>query len=68
MMMGFGLLIPLLILGVIIYALGWRPQIGNYSLPNTSQSRSALDVLNERYARGEISREEYQVMRDDLSS
>ncbi len=29
-------------------------------------SRRALDILNERYARGEITREEYQEIRRDI--
>jgi len=62
-MMGLGLILPLLLLGVIIYLLGWRPQ-GEF-LPK--QQRSALDILKERYARGEITREQYEQMRADLN-
>ena len=31
-------------------------------------SSAALDILKERYARGEITRDEYQAMRRDLES
>ncbi len=65
-MMGLGLLFPLLLIGAIAYAFGWRPQ-GNFSQPFQPQGRSAMDVLKERYARGEISREEFEAMRNDLS-
>lgn len=33
-----------------------------------STGRSALDILSERYARGEITREQYEQMRRDLES
>lgn len=66
-MMGFGLLVPILILLALAYALGWlpnqEPPPSRHKLPRTS---SALDILEERYARGEIDRTEYLDMRNDL--
>jgi putative membrane protein len=35
--------------------------------PATEADRSALDLLDEKYARGEISREEYLRKREDLT-
>ena len=64
-MMGFGLLFTLLIVGLIAYALGWKPQFTNRSAPHESQP-TALEILKTRYARGEISQDEYQQMRRDL--
>ena len=63
-MMGFGLIIPLLLIGGIAYALGWRPQFNQTGPGPTNQT--PLELLKERYARGEISREEYDQMRRDL--
>ena len=63
-MMGFGLIIPLLVIGGIAYALGWRPQ-SNQTVP-TQTSQTPLELLKERYARGEISRAEYDQIRRDL--
>jgi putative membrane protein len=65
-MMGFGLIIPLLVIGAIAYALGWRPQSNQTGPAQTSETPLAL--LKARYARGEISREEYDQMRLDLES
>ena len=64
MMMGFGLIIPLLLIGGIAYALGWRPQINQSGPAQTEQT--PLELLKERYARGEISRDEYEQTRRDL--
>lgn len=36
------------------------------SSPNTSPSNQALEILEQRYARGEISRDEYEQIRQDL--
>lgn len=59
--MVFGmLLVPLLFLGLAALLLGWRPQV------SSGPRRTARDILRERYARGEISREEYERMRADL--
>lgn len=65
-MMGFGLIIPLLLVGVIAYALGWRPQ-GNPP-PSRPAGQTPLEILQARYARGEISREEYEALRRDLGA
>ena len=64
MMMGFGLVIPLLVIGAIAYALGWRPQSNQTRPAQTSQT--PLEILKARYVRGEISREEYEQMRREL--
>jgi uncharacterized membrane protein len=60
-MMGFDLI---LIVGVIAYALGWRPQFGQTGSAQTGQT--ALDILKTRYADGELSCEEYDQIRRDL--
>ena len=64
-MMGFGLIFILLIVGAVAYASGWRPQFNQPSQPQTGRS-SALDILRERYARGEINKAEYERIREDL--
>ena len=63
-MMGFGLILPLLVIGGIAYALGWRPQSNQTGPAQTGQT--PLELLKERYARGEISRAEFDQMRRDL--
>ena len=60
-MMGFDLL---LIVGVIAYALGWRPQFNQTGPAQTKQT--PLEILKARYVRGEISRAEYDQMRREL--
>ncbi len=64
MMMGLDLIFLVVIGGVIAYALGWRPQINQSRPAQTSQT--LLEILKARYARGEISREEYEQARRDL--
>ena len=64
MMMGFGLLVPLLLIGAVAYALGWRPQFNQTGPAQTSET--PVEMLKARYARGEISREEYDQMHRDL--
>lgn len=60
-----GLLIPILLIAAAVYAFGWRP---GQAIPggNRVNRQTPLDVLKERYARGEVSREEYIDMRRDL--
>jgi putative membrane protein len=59
MMMGLDLIFLVVITGGIAYALGWRPQFNQ-------TSQTPLEILKARYARGEITREEYEQMRRDL--
>ena len=63
-MMGFDLILVLVIVGGIAYALGWRPQFNQSGPAETKQT--PLELLKERYARGEITREQYDQMRLDL--
>ncbi len=65
-MMGLGLLLPLILVGVLAFALGWRPQL-NQSGPAQS-SQTPREILQARYAGGEITRQEYDQMREDLET
>lgn len=62
-MMGFGLLLPIVLIALLAYALGWRPQINTQGRDDPGD---ALSILNERYARGEIDRAQFEQMRHDL--
>jgi uncharacterized membrane protein len=60
-MMGFDLL---LLVGVIAYVLGWRPQFNQTGSAQNKQT--ALEILKARYVRGEIGREQYEAMKADI--
>jgi putative membrane protein len=63
-MMGFGLILPVLLIAVIAYALGWRPEF-NQQQPRENR-RTPIEILKARYAAGEISQVDYEEMRRDL--
>ena len=66
---GFMLLIPLAFLALI--ALGAYYLATGFARTGRrvpSSNRRALEILKERYARGEITREEYLRMREELES
>jgi putative membrane protein len=75
--MGFGLLgllFMLLFWGVLILFAVWvvRAIFSGHTNNNTSmtpprQGSDAKDILAQRYARGEITREQYEVMKQDIS-
>ncbi len=55
-----------IIVGVVLLA---RWLIGSSNTDNKNHGRqSALEILNKRYARGEIDRETYERMKQDLES
>jgi putative membrane protein len=66
MMMGGMFLLPLLLIGLIAVALGWRPQFIQQS--DEPNRETPLEVLKKRYARGDISKQEYEEMRHDLTA
>ncbi len=72
MMMGFGFVTFLVIAGVVIVVALW---VGSRLLSNnTSQSniisastkRTSREILEERYVRGEINREEFNLMKTEI--
>lgn len=65
-MMGFGLIGTVLVIALIAFALGWRPQ-GGQNLFRDTQTKDPVEILKERYARGELTKEEFEQMKDDLS-
>ena len=70
--MGFGwifmmLFWVLIVLGVVVLA-KWLFSAGGSGGRSGGSGKSALDILKERYARGEINREQYEQMRRDLES
>jgi putative membrane protein len=61
--MWFGPLFWIIILGVIIYFI----ISGRNKRPwNTSDHETPLDTLKKRYARGEITKEQYDQMKKDI--
>lgn len=75
--MGFGILgmlFMVLFWGALILAAVWlvRAIFTSSSHQNSSASQpggslNALEILAQRYARGEITREQYEIMKQDLS-
>ena len=72
MMMGFGLLTFLIFAGVVVVAalgLGRVLLSSDTSISNIfsgSKNRSSREILEERFVRGEISREEFELMKKDI--
>ncbi len=73
----FGFLFWIVIAGLIVWALAQAlPRVtasnNGASIPTThtndaSQDVFALEILKQRFARGEITREEYEAMRQELA-
>ncbi len=64
--MGWGWIIGLIIIVAIIWFISKSANQSNTS--GRSVSKSALDILNERYARGEIDKNEFEKMKKDIST
>ncbi len=71
MMMGFGFLVMLLFLGILLALVAggavWvARQASGTRTPSAPRQPAARQILDERFARGEISREEYETIRGQL--
>ena len=65
-----GMIIWVVILALVVAAVVWFVRTmthPGYQLPMMSRRSPGLDVLEERYARGDIKREEYLEKKRDLS-
>lgn len=62
--MGLGMLLfwVLLIVGIVMLVKSIR-----WPMDKSEQNKTALDLLKERYARGEIERDEFEQKKHDLS-
>lgn len=57
----------ILVIGGVVWLVVWLSRQGAPAGPGPGPGPTrAIDILRERYARGEISREEYERMRRDL--
>ncbi|HET7378040.1 MAG TPA: SHOCT domain-containing protein [Anaerolineae bacterium] len=73
MMSGVGFILPVLfwvlIIGLGVWLIsGWSRGSHMDRPANSSQPESALDILKKRYARGEITKEQFDAMKHDLDS
>jgi putative membrane protein len=57
-----------LIIAAIIALVRWGISSSAARRGQNQQSKSALDILKERYARGEINKQEYEARKRDLLS
>lgn len=57
--MGFGWIVSLILVGVVIY-------LYNQKESSAKSEKSAQDILDERYAKGEIDQEEYNEKSENL--
>lgn len=64
--MGFGMLINLAFTGMIVMAAIWMFKTVFRSGRQEDKSLSAIEILKQRYAKGEINTEEYQRMKKEL--
>jgi uncharacterized membrane protein len=70
--MGLGFLLMVLFWGVLIALAAWLiralfPPAGQLPPSSTGRDVNAHDILDRRYARGEIGPEEYDLMKETLS-
>lgn len=65
-MFGFGMLIWIVILGVIVWAVVQATTRNSQGAARPSAGQSAKEILDARLARGDVSVEDYKKLRDTL--
>jgi putative membrane protein len=63
----FGGIISIIFLAAIIWLIVWAVQRSSHG-SSTPGNRSPLDIAKERYARGEITKEQFDQLKKDLGS
>lgn len=66
---GFGWISMVLFWGVVVFGIVWLVRSGTRKGEGQTRScdgETALDILDKRYARGEITKEEYMEMKQTL--
>lgn len=63
-----GIIVWLVVLGLIVAGVVWLFRAMTSRSADLRRRSSALDMLEERYARGEIKRDEYLEKRRDLAA
>ncbi len=58
--------IPLLVFILLLYFVFRNTDLARNQMPKTTE-RTPLDILNQRYAEGDISQEEFLRMREELT-
>lgn len=64
--MGGGWLIGIILIGIVIWAVMTLSNGSRGRFGGSRPRNDALNILKERYAKGEISREEFEDMKQDL--
>ena len=64
---GFGWIFTILFWLLIIVGVFYLIKALTKGTKKDDTGESALDILNKRYARGEITKEEYEKMKEDIS-
>lgn len=62
----FGLIFNIAFLALIIYGAIWIFKSASLADKGTSERPTAVEILKERYAKGEISSEDFQRMKKEL--
>jgi len=63
-LMPFGLLMMVGFWGLVIFGIVYF--VREFSAQGKHRQRSAIDILKERYAKGDIKREEFERMKKDI--
>jgi len=63
----FMIIFWILILVALVFFIKWLVQSSNRGHTGAAGGNRALDILKERYARGEINKTDYETMKADLS-
>ncbi|GBD88275.1 hypothetical protein BMS3Abin03_02210 [bacterium BMS3Abin03] len=66
--MWFGWIFGLVILGLVIWAIVFFARNSGNSQNQLPREEDALEILKKRFARGEINKEQFEQMKQDLNS